>query len=83
MLNSVRAKMIAAPSDWPWSSYVFCATDRFAPPWLDADCLLGQFGTERSKARRAYITFVGQGYDLPSPLLATKHQLLLGDQEFV
>ena len=41
VLNPVRAKMIAAPADWPWSSYAFCATDLFAPPWLDADWLLG------------------------------------------
>lgn len=83
VLNPVRAKMTASPADWPWSSYAFCATDQFAPPWLDANWLLGQFGPDRSKAHKAYVKFVREGYDLASPLLATKHQLLLGDQEFV
>ena len=83
VLNPVRAGMTASPADWPWSSDAFCATDQFAPPWLDTNWLLGQFGSERSKARKAYVKFVREGIDLPSPLLATKHQLLLGDQEFV
>ena len=83
VLNPVRARMTSAPADWPWSSYAFCATDQFVPPWLDADWLLGQFGSERSKARKPYVKFVREGIDFPLPLLATKHQLLLGDQEFI
>ena len=83
VLNPVRAEMITSAKEWPWSSYAYTATDRFAPPWLDTDWLLGQFGTERTKARKEYIKFVRQGHCLASPLLATRHQLLLGDQEFI
>ncbi len=54
-----------------------------APTWLDTDWLLGQFGTHRANARRAWTQFVMQGRGLPSPLLATRHQLLLGDDDFV
>lgn len=83
VLNSVRAGMCDLPEDWEWSSYSFVTSDRFTPEWLDTDWLLGQFGTQRAAARRAYQQFVMQGRGLPSPLLATKHQLLLGDDAFV
>ena len=83
VLNPVRAAMVALPQDWPWSSYCACAQDHFAPPWLDTDWLLGQFGPQRRAARRAYAKFVMQGKGLSSPLMATKHQLLLGDTQFV
>lgn len=71
------------PEDWPWSSYPFVISDQFAPEWLDNDWLLGQFGTQHAVARRAYKKFVSQGHGLPSPLLATKHQLFFGDEDFV
>lgn len=83
VLNPVRAGLVAAPEEWPWSSYRVFTQDEFAPPWLDTDWLLGQFGTQRANARRAYAEFVWQGKGLPSPLLATRHQLLLGDEQFV
>jgi len=83
VLNPVRAKMVEAPEDWPWSSYVLCLQDQFAPRWLDLDWLLGQFGSQRSQARQAYRTFVAEGHGRASPLLATRHQLILGDDAFV
>ncbi|QJQ05990.1 hypothetical protein EJG51_009145 [Undibacterium piscinae] len=57
--------------------------DQLVPEWLDADWLLGQFGTQRAAARRNFKEFVLQGVGLASPLLATKHQLLLGDDNFI
>lgn len=83
VLNPVRAKMVNLPEDWVWSSYAACVNDQFAPPWLDTDWLLTQFGSQRSNARNAFKKFVFQGLGLPSPLLATRHQLLLGDDDFV
>ena len=83
VLNPVRAGMVDLPDDWAWSSYPFVISDRFAPEWLDTDWLLSQFGSQRAAARRAFKKFVLQGRGLPSPLLATKHQLLLGDDAFV
>ena len=83
VLNPVRAGMVESPEDWAWSSYPFVISDSFAPEWLGTDWLLGQFGTQRAAARRAYKKFVLQGRGLPSPLLATKHQLLLGDDAFI
>ena len=83
VLNPVRAGMVALPEDWGWSSYSPVISDQIAPKWLDTDWLLGQFGTQRATARRAYKKFVLQGRGLPSPLQASKHQLLLGDENFI
>jgi putative transposase len=83
VLNPVRAKMVKAPDDWPWSSYGCVLKDRPAPPWLDTDWLLSQFSSRRSQARKAYQDFVKAGRGLPSPLLAARNQLFLGDEAFV
>lgn len=82
-LNPVRAKMVSAPDAWPWSSYVTQIADMFAPIWLDTDWTLAQFGKQRTLARRAFQRFVMEGKDLASPLLATRHQLFLGDDNFI
>jgi putative transposase len=83
VLNPVRAGMVALPEEWQWSSYHLVMTDGVAPEWLDLDWLLGQFGAQRNAARLAYESFVLQGIGLSSPLEATKHQLLLGDEQFI
>jgi REP element-mobilizing transposase RayT len=83
VLNPVRANMVKQIEDWQWSSYPLIIHDTFTPEWLDTDWLLGQFGKQRAAARRAYIQFVLEGIGEASPLLATKHQLLLGDDAFV
>ena len=83
VLNPVRAQMVQLPEEWPWSSYPLVMNDKLAPEWLDTDWMLGQFGTQRAAARRAFKKFVLQDVGLDSPLLATKHQLLLGDEDFV
>ncbi len=83
VLNPVRAGMVSRPEQWRWSSHVAVMDDQPAPAWLDTDWLLGQFGRQRNRARQAYQAFVMAGKGVPSPLLATKHQLILGDEDFV
>jgi putative transposase len=83
VLNPVRARMVKTPEDWPWSSYGCMLDERSAPVWLDTHWLLAQFGSRRSAARKAYREFVSVGRNLPSPLLAARHQLFLGDDDFI
>ncbi len=83
VLNPVRAKMVSRPEQWRWSSHGAVLDHRGAPDWLDTDWLLGQFGRQRNRARQAYEAFVMAGQGVPSPLLATRHQLILGDDAFV
>ena len=83
VLNPVRAKMVCRPEQWRWSSHVAVLDNCAAPDWLDTDWLLGQFGRQRNRARQAYAAFVMAGIGNPSPLLATRHQLILGDDAYV
>lgn len=83
VLNPVRAKMVCRPEQWRWSSHVAVLDNCAAPDWLDTDWLLGQFGRQRNRARQAYVAFVMAGIGNPSPLLATRHQLILGDDAYV
>jgi len=54
-----------------------------APPCLETDWLLGQFGPERSRARAAYGAFVRQGVGQPSVWEGLQHQVFLGSEAFV
>lgn len=83
VLNPVRAKMVLTPEEWSWSSYAACMEDGATPSWLDTDWLLGQFGVQRSYARGAYQSFVMAGKGVASPLKATRHKLILGDDAYV
>jgi hypothetical protein len=83
VLNPVRARMVANPGDWPWSSYRTVISEAPAPAWLDTDGLLGQFGDERGAAVAAYRRFVLAGMDSASPWAQVRHQVLLGDDAFV
>ena len=42
VLNPVRARMVAAPEDWPWSSYRAMIGIAQRPPFLETDWLLGR-----------------------------------------
>lgn len=83
VLNPVRAGIVQSPEKWPWSSYVMTCCDAAAPAWLDTDWLLSQFGPQRSVALHAYREYVANGRGGASPLLNTRHRILLGDDEFV
>ena len=83
VLNPIRARMVEYLDTWPWSSYPAVMGAKEAPAWLDTDWLLAQFGKRRKQARGKYKDFIREGKGLPSPLQATRHQLILGDDAFV
>ena len=83
VLNPLRAGMVELPEQWPWSSHGAMTGLRACPDWIDQDWLLGQFGTHRKQAIKAYKRFVLEGRGVNSPLALTQHQLLLGDEGFV
>lgn len=88
-LNPVRARMVAAPQDWPWSSYLAHRLHAPTPPWLDCDGLhshlLGtsvQSSADRQRAARLYAELVASapGLDLWSQGL--RKQIYLGDDAY-
>ncbi len=82
VLNPVRAKMVRAAKDWPWSSYRATAGLSETPEFLTIDWILSQFAPKRALATRGYRRFVsqGRGVDIWDELRAGS---LLGSDKFV
>ncbi|MEW6371625.1 MAG: transposase [Pseudomonadota bacterium] len=83
VLNPVRANMVASPGDWQWSSHHYLVHSAHPPDWFARDGILGRFGQTRAEAILAYDEFVLEGMNKTSPLAATRHRILLGDDAFV
>ena len=81
VLNPVRARRVKRPENWPWSSYRATVGAVTAPAWLNADWVLGQFGTREAKA--AYQRFVVEGIARASPWDNLKGQIWLGGEAFL
>ncbi|WP_373506686.1 transposase [Thiocapsa sp.] len=83
VLNPVRAGMVADAGDWAWSSYPAMLGRVPAPPWLETEWVLGQFGHERAAARAAYAAFVADGVGRSSVWDGLQCQVFLGTDGFV
>lgn len=83
VLNPLRANIVASLDDWHWSSHPYVVSEDAPPHWLERDWLLGRFGTTRADALPGYQAFVMAGVGKTSPLRATRHQILLGDDDFL
>ncbi len=83
VLNPVRAGIVTHADDWEWSSQRYVTRREDKPEWLETDWLLSHFGDDRVSACKAYALFVLAGVELRSPLTEVKHQMVLGDKEFV
>ena len=84
-LNPVRAKLVASPEAYPWSS---CPGYRRADrtlDWVTYDQVLGEFGKSVSPSRRAYMRFLqaGMADRAPSPLSNASGGLLVGSKKFI
>lgn len=81
VLNPVRAKMVARPEDYRWSSYRATAGLDEAPPWLAVDRVLAQFAPDRELAQGYYRDFVLQAIGTPdSPWDKLTNQIYLGSE---
>ncbi len=83
VLNPVRAGVVAAANDWPWSSFAALMGKVDAPEWLAVSETLALFHAEPLQARRAYARFVAEGVAAPDPTAAIERQSIPGDAAFV
>jgi hypothetical protein len=83
VLNPVRANMVKAAGEWPWSSYGSMVGASTVPQWLQTDWVLGQFGHTLAEARLAYAAFVQAGIGGATPWNALRGQICLGSDAFV
>jgi len=89
-LNPVRAAMVRAPGEWPWSSYLAHTGEVPVPEWLDTaglhGYLLGRDSLSAADSRRAaarYAAWVAAGRDVLLWTDALRQQIYLGDDDFV
>ena len=83
VLNPVRAKMVRAAKDWPWSSYRSTAGLSRTSEWLEPDWILSAFAKKRRTAVERYRTFIAEGKNQHSPWGQLKNQIYLGSESFV
>lgn len=83
VLNPVRAKITKRPEDYFWSSYRATIALQKCPEFLTIDCILKQFGDQRSIARKKYIEFVYAGVGGASPWDNLRGKILLGKETFI
>ena len=83
VLNPVRAEMVRAAKDWPWSSYRATAGLAGVPDWLHVDWLLASFGRTKAVAIAAYRRFVSDGKGQSSIWAELRNQVYLGSTDFV
>jgi REP-associated tyrosine transposase len=82
VLNPVRAGLVADAAGWRWSNYRATAGLATAPPWLDTQWTVSQFGCGTA-ARRSYQEFVAAGIPaLDMPWKRVTSQLFLGGEDF-
>ena len=82
VLNPVRARMVATPDLWPWSSYCH-TTGRFdSPEWLATDATLRHFGSDSDEAIFRFVRFVAEGVNV-NIWEHLKQQIYLGDEGFI
>lgn len=83
VLNPVRANVVAAPGDWPWSSYRLMTGPATPPPWLNTEWILEKMSSQRPDRFAAYRAFVHAGIGKSNPLAGIHDQLILGDDAFI
>lgn len=80
-LNPVRAGLVRAPEDWPWSSYNAIVTGCREPSFLQTGALLGLFNEQTDVARERFRDYVRSG--LESPLERPPSGPVIGDPDFL
>jgi REP element-mobilizing transposase RayT len=82
VLNPVRARLVSAAADWPWSSYRAAVGAAPCPPYLTLDWILAQFADERARGQERYRRFVAEGLN-HEPWKELRAGLYLGSEDFV
>ena len=84
VLNPVRAKMVAHPEDYKWSSHRAVLGLAPAPKWLAVDDVLIQFAPERDLARAYYCEYVNAAIgSRESPWSRLVGQIYLGREAWI
>ncbi|MBN2491486.1 MAG: transposase [Planctomycetes bacterium] len=83
VLNPVRARIVAQPEHWLWSSYRATAGLTRSEDFLSTHWVLSKFAGRRTAARQAYRRYVAEGAGLVSPWDKTHADRFLGSKAFI
>lgn len=83
VLNPVRAKLVADPEQWRWSSYRGTSGLSSPADCLTIDWVLQQFGEMQRAASKKYRDFVKDGVSAKPLWEDLKCQVLLGEDQFI
>jgi REP element-mobilizing transposase RayT len=84
-LNPVRAGMVKAALEYPWSSYRYYVGREKKPKWLTTEFILGEFGGEGRRGYKHYREYVErvENKEIENPLKKVIASTFLGSKEFV
>ncbi len=83
LLNPVRAGLVTSPDKWKWSSLKATLDKGPFATALGTATVLDYFGSDRARARKAFMTFLQDGVGSMSPMLEVRNELILGSVKFV
>jgi REP element-mobilizing transposase RayT len=67
VLNPVRAGLVRAPEDWPWSSYRATAGLIPTPPFLETSLIPGALHSSKRRAQEIYRKWIRETSERPRP----------------
>jgi putative transposase len=84
-LNPVRAGMVKAPLEYPWSSYRYFVGRDKKPEWLTTEFILEDFGGEGRRGFKKYREYVerGENKEIENPLKKVIASTFLGGKDFI
>ncbi len=84
-LNPLRAGMVKAALEYPWSSYRYFVGRGKRPKWLTTELVLGDFGGEGRRGFKRYREYVEKavGREIENPLKKVIASTFLGGKEFM
>lgn len=84
-LNPVRARIVAFPEEYRWSSYRHYIGWENCPGWVDTKWFIAEYGRDCISSRKRYREFVEAGIENPSDFPKEKifGQSLLGNKGFI
>jgi hypothetical protein len=71
------------PTDRPWSSYLATVGLERSTKWLTTEAMLGTFGRNKGRARKAYKRIVDEGIGGENIWGGLNSQIFLGDERFI
>jgi REP element-mobilizing transposase RayT len=83
ILNPVRARMVKAAGQYPWSSYREMIGKSEPPEWSNRDWILSQYGKRTASAQQSFIKFIRAGCNDADLWNNLRQQIYLGDEAFI